>query len=205
MNVTRIRNALARRMQRLKALIIPPPERPDYVRATHYFGDGWALNFLQIVDSASLKRDMAQIVEDGFNTVILVIPWRGLQTDHMVPAYDAFYLSQLKRCLAAADKAGAFGDRAAVLCTPDSRQAAPEWPDGDSAFAHRSRDTGRRGSTTSSACIRCATVTVVSGRPSSAGKSFGIRSGAGSCIRQSIERSWPKKSGTTGSLIARGS
>ena len=106
MNVTRIRNALARRMQRLKALIIPPPERPDYVRATHYFGDGWALNFLQIVDSASLKRDMAQIVEDGFNTVILVIPWRGLQTDHMVPAYDAFYLSQLKRCLAAADKAG---------------------------------------------------------------------------------------------------
>ena len=102
----RLKNSLRYRLNRLKSLVAGSVEHPDYVRATHYFGGGWALNFLQVVDSVSLKRDMAQIVDDGFNTVILVVPWRGLQIDHMVPAYDGFYLAQLKRCLAAADKAG---------------------------------------------------------------------------------------------------
>ena len=77
----------------------------DYVRATHYFGDGWALNFLQVVDNDSLRRDFEQIREDGFNTVIIVVPWRGFQVDHYAPEYDPFYVEQLHRVMSAAQNA----------------------------------------------------------------------------------------------------
>jgi hypothetical protein len=92
---------LYRRIRRWRHWVAPD----DYVRATHYFGDGWALNFLHVVDSDSLRRDFAQIKADGFNTVIIVVPWRGFQIDHYSPEYDPFYVEQLHRVMAAAQNA----------------------------------------------------------------------------------------------------
>ena len=92
---------LRRRLQRRRSWVAPR----GYVRATHYFGDGWALNFLQVVDSTSLEHDFAQIRDDGFNTVIIVVPWRGFQVDHYAAHYDPFYVKQLHRVMAAAQHA----------------------------------------------------------------------------------------------------
>ncbi len=90
-----------RRLKRYSNWMAPD----DFVRATHYFADGWALNFLQVVDSATLRKDFSQIRADGFNTVIVVVPWRGFQVDHYAPKYDPFYIAQLERVMAAAQHA----------------------------------------------------------------------------------------------------
>jgi hypothetical protein len=74
----------------------------DFVRAAHYFADGWALNMWQVAEPKQMRSDLRQIRLDGFNTIIVLVPWRGFQTDHLVPRYDVFYVSQLQRLLKAA-------------------------------------------------------------------------------------------------------
>ena len=74
----------------------------EYVRAAHYFADGWALNMWQVAEPGKIREDLRQIRKDGFNTVIVLAPWRGFQVDHLVPRYDSFYIDQLKRVLKAA-------------------------------------------------------------------------------------------------------
>lgn len=86
-------------LSRLKFWVFP---HPDFVKAVHYFGGGWPLNSLQIVKPAALARDMKMIREDGFNTIILVVPWRGFQTAPSPPQYDEFHLRQLRLILRAA-------------------------------------------------------------------------------------------------------
>ena len=92
--------------RKLQPALSGPMLHPEFVCATHYFGEGWALNSLQVVDCDSLRTDMQKIVDDGFNTVIFVVPWRGVQTDHYSPHYEDAYLRQLERMLAAAQRAG---------------------------------------------------------------------------------------------------
>lgn len=93
-------------LRKARTLVQGPPQHPQFVKAAHYLADGWALNFLQVVRPAQLREDFESIRGQGFNTIILVIPWRGFQVDHLVPAYDDFYIRQLERILAAADRAG---------------------------------------------------------------------------------------------------
>ncbi|MCZ6830439.1 MAG: hypothetical protein O7F73_12800 [Gammaproteobacteria bacterium] len=82
------------------------PQHPEFVRAAHYFADGWALNMWQVMQPRQLAADLRCIADDGFNTIILVVPWRGFQVDQLQPRYDPFYVRQLHRALAAADRAG---------------------------------------------------------------------------------------------------
>jgi hypothetical protein len=58
------------------------------------------------MDPRKISGELRAIQQDGFNTIILVIPWRGFQVDQLQPAYDSFYERQLNRVLAAADKLG---------------------------------------------------------------------------------------------------
>jgi hypothetical protein len=60
----------------------------------------------QVMQSRQLAADLRCIADDGFNTVILVVPWRGFQLDQLQPRYDGFYIRQLHRALAAAERAG---------------------------------------------------------------------------------------------------
>jgi hypothetical protein len=52
--------------------------------------------------------ELAQIRADGFNAVILVIPWPGFQVSLQPPRYDPALFLRLQRVLAAAEAAGLF-------------------------------------------------------------------------------------------------
>ena len=93
-------------LHKLDTYLKGPPTHPVFVKAVHYFADGWVLNMWQVMQPQQLATDLRQIADDGFNTVILVVPWRGFQLDQLQPRYDPFYARQLHRALAAADKAG---------------------------------------------------------------------------------------------------
>lgn len=57
-----------------------PVLHKDYLKSVHYFSDNWCLNFwsgeLDQIDS-----ELDQIAADGFNSIILVLPWREFQPD----------------------------------------------------------------------------------------------------------------------------
>ena len=91
-------------IRKIRTVIHGPKAHPIHTRAAHYFADGWVLNFWQIMDPRKLDADFKQLIDDGFNTIILVIPWREFQSDQFTPQYDNFYIKQLDTVLAAADK-----------------------------------------------------------------------------------------------------
>ncbi len=93
-------------IRKIRTVLQGAPRHPEFVRAAHYFADGWALNMWQVVDRRKVVGELRAIQQDGFNTIILLIPWRGFQIDQLEPAYDSFYERQLNRVMAAADRVG---------------------------------------------------------------------------------------------------
>ncbi|MFT5709805.1 MAG: hypothetical protein ACI8QT_000492 [Halioglobus sp.] len=91
-------------VRKLQTAVKGPKVHPAYTRAAHYFSDGWVLNFWQIMDPRQLDADFKQIINDGFNTIILVIPWREFQNNQFHPFYDSFYIKQLDKVMRAADR-----------------------------------------------------------------------------------------------------
>jgi hypothetical protein len=91
-------------IRKIQTALRGPKIHPHHVRAAHYFSDAWVLNFWQVMDHRKLNDDLRHIVSDGFNTIILVVPWREFQISQFKPAYDPFYIKQLDRVMAAADK-----------------------------------------------------------------------------------------------------
>ena len=53
-------------------------EEAGYIRAATYTSDAWVSNFWN-TESDHMEEELAQIAADGFNTIILVIPWREFQ------------------------------------------------------------------------------------------------------------------------------
>lgn len=90
-------------IRKVRTAIHGPKVHPTQTRAAHYFSDGWVLNFWQIMDPRKLNSDFTQLIEDGFNTIILVVPWREFQSDQFDLKYDDFYIKQLDRVMTAAD------------------------------------------------------------------------------------------------------
>jgi hypothetical protein len=80
--------------------------RPSFVRAAHYFADGWPLDSLQVMRMPALREDLKRLHSDGFNTIILVVPWRGLQSSQSPIEYDDFHRKQLRLVLAEAQRTG---------------------------------------------------------------------------------------------------
>jgi hypothetical protein len=58
----------------------------------------------QVMQPTRIAAELNTIIEDGFNTIILVLPWRGFQVEQDDPRYDPFYIRQLRRVLTAADR-----------------------------------------------------------------------------------------------------
>ncbi|KAA9132660.1 hypothetical protein F3N42_05425 [Marinihelvus fidelis] len=52
-----------------------------YLRGAHWFGDGWAVNFWNTDLLAVAREDFTALKADGFNAVVLVIPWPGFAAD----------------------------------------------------------------------------------------------------------------------------
>ncbi len=90
-------------LRKIYTAVHGPKIHPIHTRAAHYFSDGWVMNFWQIMEPSKLNADFTQLIQDGFNTIILVVPWRGFQCDQFDPKYDNFYIKQLDRVMAAAD------------------------------------------------------------------------------------------------------
>lgn len=82
-------------------------EKPSYWKAATYYSDDWVLNFWNS-ESVHMKEELAQIAADGFNSIILVIPWNEFQ-----PAagpgqirYETYAYDKLDRVMEAAGEQG---------------------------------------------------------------------------------------------------
>ncbi len=56
---------------------LPHPQK--FIKAVHYFADAWPKTFWQEFEYGKVDADFTQIKNDGFNTVILVVPWKGFE------------------------------------------------------------------------------------------------------------------------------
>jgi len=65
--------------ERLNSPAIP------YIKAAHYFSDTAPFNFWQDFEEHKLEGDIKKIKDDGFNTIILVLPWKGFAPDSDKP------------------------------------------------------------------------------------------------------------------------
>ena len=99
----------------LVALSQPPvTRRPSVgdgtIRAVHYFGlsrYGWPINYLSAVELDRVDGELAQIAADGFNGIVLLVPWGEVQpglTPH--PSYSDTALSRLNALVGAAEARG---------------------------------------------------------------------------------------------------
>ena len=79
-------------------------QKPDYILAAHYFADEWPINFWN-AEWDNIDQDLEQIKDDGFNTVIIVIPWREFQTEIQPVRYNDYAFSRLEEFMEAAQKA----------------------------------------------------------------------------------------------------
>lgn len=82
--------------------MIPLSWRPaprNYLRAVNYFGHAQPLNFWDSAVLSEAPEHLERIRHDGFNAVILVIPWRGFQRTVVPPSYDDMNLARLRRLL----------------------------------------------------------------------------------------------------------
>lgn len=55
------------------------------IKAAHYFSDAWPKTFWQEFEEGKVDADLKQIKQDGFNTVILVLPWVGFELNFQNP------------------------------------------------------------------------------------------------------------------------
>ncbi len=55
------------------------PHLGTYIKSAHYFSTAWPKTFWQEFEAADVSAELAQIKKDGFNTVVLTVPWRGFE------------------------------------------------------------------------------------------------------------------------------
>ncbi len=89
----------------LLAMSVPAlaDEKPEYLKSVTYAGDGWVINFWS-GEMESLDEDMARIAADGFNSIVLVVPWREFSP--MKGYYTEYSFTNLDRIMDAAEKYG---------------------------------------------------------------------------------------------------
>ena len=76
------------------------------IRAAHFFGlsrYSWPINYLSAFQLANVDHDLAQIAGDGFNAIVLLVPWGEIQPSLGPPAvYNETALSRLQSLVASA-------------------------------------------------------------------------------------------------------
>lgn len=78
---------------------------PRYLKSATYFSDEWVLNFWNS-ESDHMEEELEQIAADGFNSIILVIPWREFQPTVTPVSYNEYALEKLDRVMEAAKARG---------------------------------------------------------------------------------------------------
>lgn len=79
-----------------------PVLHQDYLKSAHYFGDGWAVNFWNC-ELDRINQQLDRIAADGFNSIILVLPWREFQPEIRGGQLNDYAADQLRLVL---EKAG---------------------------------------------------------------------------------------------------
>ncbi len=77
--------------------------RKGYVRSATYFGDEWPINFWNS-DNDHLAEDMARIKADGFDSIILVIPWKEFQPGTDPVVFNEYPFEKLKKIMEASSR-----------------------------------------------------------------------------------------------------
>jgi GT2 family glycosyltransferase len=73
---------------------------PDHkILATHLLGQGWAANFWSYLNLHKVDEELKLIQLMGFNTVIILVPWVGFQTQVNPITYDEDYFTLFKQLL----------------------------------------------------------------------------------------------------------
>jgi len=79
-----------------------PTEPPPFLKGVTYFGRAWPVNFWNS-DLSQSKRDFQAIKADGFNTVVMVVPWSEFQPGLDPIRYDDALFSRLREVCEAAN------------------------------------------------------------------------------------------------------
>ena len=69
-----------------------------YLRAAHYFGREWPVNFWNS-DLATVADDFRRIKDDGFNAIVLVVPWGEFQPETSPIRYNGVAFARLAMLL----------------------------------------------------------------------------------------------------------
>ncbi|MGJ8662567.1 MAG: hypothetical protein ACSHWU_02905 [Marinicella sp.] len=62
--------------QPAEKIVAPEP----FIKSAHYFSSAWPKTFWQEFEKGDVAKELQQIKNDGFNTVVLTVPWRGFET-----------------------------------------------------------------------------------------------------------------------------
>ncbi|MCD8121415.1 MAG: hypothetical protein LUE65_04140 [Clostridiales bacterium] len=72
-----------------------------YWKAATYTSDAWVINFWN-TESDHMESELARIRADGFNSIILVLPWREFQPETIPVSYNSYAFRKLDRVMDAA-------------------------------------------------------------------------------------------------------
>lgn len=78
---------------------------PEYLKSVTYFGDAWPINFWGTEDD-NMEVNFTRIKADGFNSIILVVPWREFQPGDMGNMYNEAAFAKLDKIMKCADDHG---------------------------------------------------------------------------------------------------
>jgi len=51
----------------------------NLIKSAHYFSSAWPKTFWQEFEQSDVAAELSQIKADGFNTIVLTVPWRGFE------------------------------------------------------------------------------------------------------------------------------
>lgn len=74
-----------------------------YLKSATYYSDDWMINFWN-GESDNMDAEMAQIARDGFNNLILVIPWREFQP--VSGSFNSYAINRLHTVMSKAEVHG---------------------------------------------------------------------------------------------------
>jgi hypothetical protein len=75
------------------------PGDQQFVRAAHWFGGAWPVNFWNTRLEERAANDFAALRSDGFNTVVFVVPWSGFAPDSRRGTLDGDRVTRLLRLI----------------------------------------------------------------------------------------------------------
>ena len=80
-------------------------EKPTYLKSVTYFGDEWPINYWGSEDE-NMSSNFAKIKADGFNSIILVIPWREFQPENGKEEWNQAAFDKLHKVMTCAEEHG---------------------------------------------------------------------------------------------------